>query len=179
MMLAFFCYCALEQTTGLWASSWLVEVKDIDATTAARFAALFYTGITIGRAISGFITFRLNDSQMVRLGQGIIAAGLLMLVQSFSKTLSLFGLILIGLGCAPIYPSMIHSVPERFGVENSQAIVGIQMASAYIGTSLMPPFFGWLTRYFDLSLLPLYLIMILAVMIAAHERLKGRKKHVS
>ena len=179
MMLAFFCYCALEQTTGLWASSWLVGVKNIDATIAARFAALFYTGITIGRAISGFITFKLNDSQMVRLGQGIIAAGLFMLVQNFSGTLSLFGLILIGLGCAPIYPSMIHSVPGRFGVENSQAIVGIQMASAYIGTSLMPPLFGWLTRYSDLKILPLYLIIILVIMIIAHEKLTGGKSNDS
>ena len=179
MMLAFFCYCALEQTTGLWASSWLVGVKNIDATIAARFAALFYTGITIGRAISGFITFRLNDSQMVRLGQGIIAAGLFMLVQNFSGALSLFGLILIGLGCAPIYPSMIHSVPGRFRVENSQAIVGIQMASAYIGTSLMPPLFGWLTRYSDLKILPLYLIIILVIMIIAHEKLTGGKSNDS
>ncbi len=171
MMITFFCYCAMEQTSGLWASSWLVTVKGIDAPTAARFASLFYIGITAGRALSGFITLKLDDTQMVRLGLMIITSGSLMLIQNFSNTLCLIGLVVIGLGCAPVYPSLIHSTPSRFAGNPSQSIIGVQMASAYVGNTLMPPFFGILVRLFDVSLFPVYLIVILLIMILGHERL--------
>ena len=154
MMVTFFCYCALEQSTGLWASSWLVNCKGIDPDTAARFASLFFTGITLGRAISGFITFRFNDRQMVHLGFAIICCGLFCLLQSLSDKVCLIGLVLIGLGCAPVYPSLIHSVPERFGQDNSQAVIGVQMASAYVGTSLMAPLFGVIVKMIDISAFP-------------------------
>ena len=130
VMLCFFCYCALEQTTGLWASSYLNIYRGISPETAARYAALFYIGITIGRAISGFITMKLNDKQMIRMGQVIITIGLVMMLLPFSQNLSLFGLIVIGLGCAPIYPCIIHSTPAHFGADRSQAIIGVQMACA-------------------------------------------------
>ena len=176
MMLTFFCYCAMEQTTGLWAASWMVNAKGIDATAAARFASLFYTGITLGRAISGFITLKLNDTQMVRLGLGIITVGLILILQDYSKVFALFGLVIIGLGCAPIYPSMIHSTPSRFGENNSQSIIGVQMASAYVGNTLMPPFFGLLVRSFDVSLFPVYLIVILILMVLGHHGLVKKTK---
>ncbi|MCR4634309.1 MAG: MFS transporter [Erysipelotrichaceae bacterium] len=171
MMITFFCYCAMEQTSGLWASSWLVNVKGIDAPTAARFASLFYIGITAGRALSGFITLKLNDTQMVRLGLMIITLGCILLLQNYSDTLCLIGLIVVGLGCAPVYPSLIHSTPSRFAGNPSQSIIGVQMASAYVGNTLMPPFFGILVRLFDVSLFPVYLIVILLIMILGHERL--------
>lgn len=171
VMLCFFCYCALEQTTGLWASSYLSLHKGIPAETAAAFASLFFIGITVGRAISGFVTMKLNDIQMIRLGQGIIVAGIVAMILPGSNILAMAGLILIGLGCAPIYPCVIHSTPAHFGADKSQAIIGVQMAFAYIGTMLMPPLFGMIARGISVALLPFYLFAILVVMIIMHELL--------
>ena len=168
VMLCFFCYCAVEQTVGLWASSYLVNVRGVDAVTAAGYGSLFFLGITGGRAVSGFITYRLNDTQMVRLGQGIIAAGIALLFLPLGDRVAFVGLVLVGLGCAPIYPSIIHSTPAHFGAERSQALIGVQMASAYVGTSLMPPLFGWLSARLTLGIFPAYLLLLLAVMAASH-----------
>lgn len=171
VMLCFFCYCALEQTAGLWASSYLTLHKGVSSEMAAIFASLFYIGITVGRAISGFITMKLNDIQMIRLGQGIIVAGIVAMILPGSNILAMAGLILIGLGCAPIYPCVIHSTPAHFGADKSQAIIGVQMAFAYIGTMLMPPLFGLIARGISVALLPFYLFVILVVMIIMHELL--------
>ncbi|MEE3379249.1 MAG: MFS transporter [Lachnospiraceae bacterium] len=174
VMITFFAYCALEQTAGLWASSYLSNFRGIDPVTAAGYASLFYLGITGGRAISGFITFLLNDSQMIRLGQGIAALGLLLLLFAPIDALSLAGLVIIGLGCAPIYPSIIHSTPAHFGTDKSQAVIGVQMASAYLGNVFMPPLFGLIARYTSIALYPVYLILLLILMITMHERLCKR-----
>ncbi|MBQ1822208.1 MAG: MFS transporter [Lachnospiraceae bacterium] len=174
VMITFFAYCALEQTAGLWASSYLSNFRGIDPVTAAGYASLFYLGITGGRAISGFITFLLNDSQMIRLGQGIAALGLLLLLFAPIDALSLTGLVIIGLGCAPIYPSIIHSTPAHFGTDKSQAVIGVQMASAYLGNVFMPPLFGLIARYTSIALYPVYLILLLILMIIMHERLCKR-----
>lgn len=171
VMVTFFCYCALEQTTGLWASSYLVLHKDVAPETAASFASLFYIGITVGRALSGFLTMKLSDGQMVRLGQGIIALGLAAFLLPLGEYAALAGLILIGLGCAPIYPCIIHSTPEHFGAEKSQIIIGVQMASAYVGNCLMPPLFGLIANHITASLFPFYLLAILALMVFMHETL--------
>lgn len=171
IMVCFFCYCALEQTAGLWASSYLSLYKGISAETAATFASMFYIGITIGRALSGFVTMKLNDVQMIRLGQVLIAVGILIMFLPFGQTLSLVGLIVIGLGCAPIYPCIIHSTPTHFGADKSQAIIGIQMASAYVGTLLMPPVFGLIANHITVALLPVYLFIILILMFVMHEAL--------
>ena len=177
IMLCFFCYCALEQTSGLWASSYLTLFKSIPAETAARFAGLFYIGITVGRALSGFLTMKLNDVQMIRLGQGIIAAGILTLFLPGPAFLSLAGLILIGLGCAPVYPCIIHSTPAHFGADKSQAVIGVQMASAYIGTCIMPPIFGLIANHISVGLFPLYLLLILIIMFIMHELLTRKTAH--
>lgn len=171
VMICFFCYCALEQTAGLWASSYLTLHKGVSSETAAIFASLFYIGITVGRAISGFITMKLNDIQMIRLGQGIIVAGIVAMILPGSNVFALAGLILIGLGCAPIYPCVIHSTPAHFGADKSQEIIGVQMAFAYIGTMLMPPLFGVLASRISVALLPCYLFAILVVMVIMHELL--------
>lgn len=171
VMLCFFCYCALEQTAGLWASSYLTLHKGVSSETAAIFASFFYIGITVGRAISGFITMKLNDTQMVRLGQSIIVLGIMAMVLPGSNVLALAGLILIGLGCAPIYPCVIHSTPAHFGADKSQAIIGVQMAFAYIGILAMPPLFGVLASRISVALLPCYLFAILVVMVIMHELL--------
>lgn len=171
IMITFFCYCALEQTTGLWASSFLVLHRGLSAETAAGFASLFFIGITVGRAFSGFLTMKLSDIQMIRLGQGLILLGIIFLILPFGNISTLLGLIFIGLGCAPIYPSIIHSTPEHFGADNSQAVIGVQMASAYVGTCLMPPIFGFIANYISVSLFPLYLLVILILMVVMHEKM--------
>ena len=171
IMITFFCYCAVEQTANLWASSYLVLHQGVSAETAAGFASLFFVGITAGRFLSGFLTLLLNDTQMIRLGQGLIAVGIITLLLPFGTITSLVGLMLIGLGCAPEYPSIIHATPANFGEDKSQAMIGVQMASAYAGTCLMPPVFGLVANHLGISLLPFYLMVILIVMVFMHERM--------
>jgi fucose permease len=171
VMIAFFCYCAIEQTTCLWASSYLVQNEGLSAQSSASFAGLFFLGITIGRAISGFITIKLNNNQMIRLGLFIIAIGIVIIMLPLSSMAAYIGLIVIGLGCAPIYPSIIHSTPANFGADKSQAIIGVQMASAYIGSFFAPSFFGFLSRYLSLSFLPFYLTFFLIILFVSHGRM--------
>lgn len=171
VMITFFCYCAIEQTTGLWASSYLVLCRGLDEETAAAWASLFFIGITIGRGVGGFIAEKLSDSTMVRIGEVLILAGVAAMFLPFGNITALAGFILVGLGCAPIYPSIIHSTPAHFGADRSQAIIGVQMASAYVGTLAMPPLFGILARSVSAALLPLYLLVILVLMILMHENL--------
>ena len=172
VLITFFCYCSLEQTTSLWASSYLVLAKGIAPETAAGFASLFFIGITAGRALCGFLTLKWNDTQMVRLGVGLIALGVAAMLLPLGETVTLAGLLLIGLGCAPIYPSIIHSTPAHFGADKSQAIIGVQMASAYIGNCLMPPLFGLIANRTTISIFPYYLLVILVVMGYMHEVLE-------
>ena len=174
VMITFFCYCSLEQTAGLWASSYLVLDRGIAPETAAGFASLFFLGITAGRALSGFLTLKWNDTQMVRMGLCVIALGLAALFLPFGQTAALAGLVLIGLGCAPIYPSIIHATPGHFGAERSQAIIGVQMASAYIGNCLMPPLFGVLADHTTIAVFPYCLLGILILMGTMHEKLQKR-----
>lgn len=171
IMLTFFCYCALEATAFHWASSYMVLHKGIPAETAANYASLFFIGITIGRAINGFLTMKFTDSQMIRAGQTVIAVGIVVMLLPLGNIITLAGLILIGLGCAPIYPCIIHSTPEHFGADKSQALIGVQMASAYVGSCLMPPLFGLVANYISASLFPVYLIVFLVLMILAHNSL--------
>ena len=175
-MLCFFCYCAIEQTAGLWASSYLNLYKGVDAETAASFASLYFIGITVGRALSGFITMKFTDSQMIRAGFAIIAVGVGAMLLPLGTEVSLVGLVLAGLGCAPIYPCVIHSTPTHFGEDKSQAIIGVQMASAYAGVCLMPPLFGVIARSISVSLLPMYLMALLVLMAVMYELLLKNAK---
>lgn len=174
IMITFFCYCALEQSTALWASSFLVLQRGIDENTAAAFASLFYIGITVGRAFSGFISNNLGDKKMVRLGQAIALVGIFLVALPIAGKSALVGLILIGVGCAPIYPALIHATPTRFGEDKSQAVVGMQMACAYVGTCIMPPIFGFIANHLGIFLYPAYLFVILILMVIMNE-LSGRK----
>ena len=171
ILICFFCYCALENTTGLWASSYLALHRHVPAEAAATYASLFYIGITGGRAVGGFLTMKLSDTQMIRLGQALIGCGILVILLPLGAAASLAGFVIIGLGCAPIYPSVIHSTPEHFGADKSQAIIGIQMACAYCGTCLMPPLFGLIASHITVALLPVYLAVVLILMVVMHERL--------
>ena len=173
---AFFCYCALESTTGLWASSFLVYERGVGVQTAARFASLFYIGITAGRFVSGFVSERLGDRSMIRIGLLGIAAGVLLLLLPLPRFFALAGLVTVGLGCAPVYPSQIHATPEVFGTAHAQALIGMQMASAYIGTTLMPPLFGLIADRAGLRMFPLYLMMFLALMALLTEQVHNGRK---
>jgi fucose permease len=169
---AFFAYCALEWTTGLWASSFLVLQRGVSPETAAKYASFFFLGITIGRFLSGFISDRIGDRNMIRIGIGITAAGIFAVWLPITPNwLCLNGLIIIGLGCAPVYPSLIHATPLNFGRENSQAIVGVQMASAYTGTTFMPPLFGLIASNIGIGLYPAFLLVFVILMLFMTERL--------
>lgn len=172
LMLLFFCYSALEQVISLWASSYLVLHRGIPAETAAGFMGIFFLGITIGRALSGFLTLKLDDGQMVFLGQGIIALGVIILFLSLGNTVCLAGLMLVGLGCAPIYPCAAHMIPSRFGAAHSRSIVGVSFASGNLGNCLMSPLFGLLAGHGAVSLFPVYLAVMLCCMVAMAIRLR-------
>ena len=169
VMLTFFCYCAVEQTAMLWAGSYLVLHNSIRAEDAASLSSILFIGITVGRMLNGFLTYKFNDTQMIRIGQGILILGCLTLLLPFGNTVGMIGLILIGLGCAPIYPCIIHSTPKRFGADKSQALIGVQMASAYVGTALMPPLFGLIANHMAVSLLPVFLLVLVTLMVTSHE----------
>lgn len=170
MLTAFFCYSALEATAAIWASSYLVQYRGIAEVTAARFASLFYLGITVGRFLSGFVSERLGDRRLIRLGTGTILLGILLILLPLpSEFPALAGLIVVGFGCAPIYPSIIHSTPENFGKENSQAIIGIQMAGAYVGSTFMPPLFGLLAKLTGIGLYPVFLLFFCVLMLFTSE----------
>ncbi len=174
VLAAFFCYCALETTTSLWASSYLVMYRGLDVDTAAGYASLYFLGITLGRFLCGFLTYKINDTNMIRLGQGIVAVGVITMLLPLGSWGSMAALALIGLGCAPVYPSIIHSTPEHFGEENSQAIIGVQMAFAYVGICVMPPLFGVIANHITVALLPVYLAGILGMMIFMCEQLNRK-----
>ena len=175
-MICFFCYCALEQTAGLWASSYLHLSKGVSAVTAAGFASMLFAGVTIGRAISGFVTLKLNDTQMIRLGLSIVTLGIVIMLLPFGARGALAGLMIIGFGCAPVYPCIIHSTPEHFGKERSQALIGVQMASAYIGILLMPPLFGLIADKISTGLLPIYLLVLLAGTAVMYEKMMRKQR---
>lgn len=167
--LMFFCYCAMEVTASLWASTYLVQNWNFSPETAAGYASMFYIGVTLGRFINGFLAMRLGDKFLIRLGTGVIAAGITLLFFNFHYILALIGFIVIGLGCAPIYPCIIHMTPAVFGADKSQAMIGVQMAFAYLGILAMPPLFGVIAENISVSLLPIFLLIFVVIMLAMHE----------
>ncbi len=170
LLIGFFAYCAAEATAMSWASTYFVEVKGINTERAAEFASLFYIGITVGRFISGFVTDKLGDRKMIVIGTCILSCGVIsLLIPTSYEIVSLIGFVVIGLGCAPIYPCIIHSTPDNFGAENSGAIIGIQMASAYAGSTLIPPLFGLLGNLIGFKILPVYLFVFIILMITMTE----------
>ena len=174
VLVTFFCYCALEQTAILWGSTYLVQLLHVDKERAASLASMFFIGITSGRFLSGFLTMKFSDEKMIQLGEGIILLGVTVMLLPLGETAAIVGLLLVGLGCAPIYPCVIHSTPAHFGEENSQAIIGVQMASAYTGTLLMPPVYGILANRFTPALLPWFLGAILVLMTVMSEQLNRK-----
>ena len=172
VLIMFFGYCALEQAAGLWASSYLVQFRGVDTDTAAWSASLFYLGIAAGRFLCGFVAERLGDRRLIRIGILTMIGGVLLIALPVPyDAFTLAGLLIVGLGCAPVYPSVIHSTPANFGKENSQAIIGIQMASAYVGTTFMPPLFGLIAAHIHIGLYPAFLLALALLMLCMSEKL--------
>ena len=172
----FFCYCSLELTTSLWASSYLVQKWSFTPDAAAGFASMFYLGVTFGRFANGFLAMKLSDHFLIRMGIGLITVGIALLLVPLHYVFALVGFVVIGLGCAPIYPCIIHMTPTVFGKDKSQAMIGIQMAFAYIGFLLMPPLFGVIAEHISISLLPVYQLVLLVFMFITHELVAGKKR---
>lgn len=170
LFVGFFAYCGAEGTSILWASSYLAGVRGFSAERAAASAAVLYVGITVGRFVSGFIADRVGDRGMIRLGTGLIFAALAVLaLPGGGEPGALLGFGLLGLGNAPVYPAIIHATPQNFGAENSQGIIGMQMASAYVGSTLLPPLFGLIANRAGLGWMPLFLALLVLLMIGMLE----------
>ena len=163
-LVSFFCYCAIEATTGAWASTYLVNKLNIKVEIAAKWVSIYYLGITLGRFICGFISDKLSNKKLIRFGQITIIIGSILFMINRHETIKPIGLILIGLGCAPIFPALIHETPYRFSKETSQKIIGLQIAIAYVGTICIPPLFGIISKYTSTNILP-YFILVLAMIL--------------
>ena len=172
-LLSFFLYSAIETTTGLWSSTYLVEYKALTPELAARWTSLFFLGITVGRLVSGFLTYTINNKNLIRIGQLICAAGGIVLFLPFPDYFSMVGLLLVGLGCAPMYPSMMHDTPNRFGRSASQSVMGLQVAFAYVGSSIMPLLFSGLVSVSTIALFPYYILLSIVVMTLSSEKMNG------
>jgi len=172
VLAAFFAYCALENTSILWATTYLAGDRGVHPATAAAFASFFLLGITGGRFLAGFFADRIGDRNLIRGGFMMVGiGGLMLLLPLETNGVALAGLAIAGLGSAPIYPAIIHSTPANFGRHNSHAIIGIQMAAAYLGSTLMPPLFGVLSSWVGLWLFPLFVLLLAAMGMIFSERL--------
>lgn len=172
ILITFCAYCGMEQTASLWASSYLVQYRGISPEVAAQFASLFFIGLTAGRFLCGFIAEKLGDKRLVRIGILVAITGIvMMLLPVRADSAAMLGLVVIGLGCGPVYPCIIHATPSNFGRENSQAIIGIQMACAYMGTTFLPPLFGLIAENVNIGLLPLFLIILGGLVVVMWERI--------
>ena len=180
VLFSFFAFCAVEATAFSWTSSFLVFDKGLNVELAAKYASLFYLGMTVSRLITGFFADKLGDKKMIRLGYTIAVFGLLMMILPFGNTLiCLIGIFITGFGNGPVYPAIIHSTPQNFGKENSQAVVGVQMAFAYTGSTFMPPLFGLIGNHVSLSLFPVFLLFFIILGSLLIENLNKIKKSVS
>lgn len=173
----FLFYCGVESTVGLWGSSFLVNVKDLPAATAAQWVSLYFAGITIGRFITGFITFKVSNLSLIRMGQIIALVGTVLLFLPLPAIFSLVGFIMIGLGLAPIFPCMLQETPTRFGKQHSQTIMGYQMAVAYTGSTFIPPLLGFIASVSTIGILPICLVLFVAAMLFSSEKLNSLLKH--
>lgn len=168
--LVLFGSCSLEYVSGTWASSFLVSSRGMTVDKAALFVTVYYGGMAFGRFLSGILSSRLKPQQIIALGAILIIPAIALVAQPFVPILSAIGLFLIGLGNGPLYPNMVHLTPIRFGQRMSQAVMGSQMAAAYIGILAMPALTGFLAQKFSTDIFPfclvaLYLIMLISLIV--------------
>ncbi len=169
VILSFGCYSGFEYVCGLWSSSHLVLARGIAEAQAASMASLFYMGITAGRLVSGIVAPRLGSKNLIRIGQGLAAVGIALFVFGQGQLMFSVALALIGLGCAPIYPSIISLTPKRFGEVASQSMVSLQMACAYVGSTLMPPLVALIFSVGGAAVFPWLLAGVLLAMVLLAE----------
>lgn len=174
-LITFLVYTGIESTMGLWGGSFLFNVKHMDAPAAASWVSMFYGSITVGRFLTGFVTYRFSNDHLIRTGALIICVGVVLLVAPLSLPFTLTGFLLVGFGCSPIFPCMVHATPERFGLAPSQDIIGLQMAFAYTGSTFLPPAFGFIAGFFSLGLLPWFLVVYMVLLLIGSERLRTIK----
>ncbi|WP_026906485.1 MFS transporter [Paucisalibacillus globulus] len=170
-LVSFLFYCSVEATMNLWGASFLVEIKGISPATAAGWVSFYFAGITIGRLITGFVTFKTTNRTLIRSGQIIALTGAIILLLPLPTTFSLIGFIIVGLGLAPIFPSMLHETPTRFGKRHSQTIMGYQMAVAYTGTTFMPPLIGFFASQSTIAIFPICIVIFVIAMLLSSEKL--------
>lgn len=164
--------CGLEYTCGTWGSTYLVNSKEMAIDTAALMITFYYVGIAIGRFISGLISIRYSSQQIIKIGLIFIFVAIILLFIPFSSNISGFAFFLIGMGNGPIFPNMLHLTPENFGEDNSQAVMGVQMAFSYFGIMLVPAFFGIMAQIFNTDFFPIYIAILFALMVSATIKLK-------
>jgi fucose permease len=168
---AFFFYCSLEGTVALWFSSYLVQSRQVLETAAASYVSLFFIGITIGRILSGVLSVKMGNVKLIRLGEFVIICGISLLFIPIGVKTCLLAILLVGLGCAPIYPSLIHETPVFFGSKAAKAVIGIEMGFAYIGFTFAPALFGPLAEKLTTNVLPYVLMIVAMFTILFSERL--------
>jgi len=170
-LLTFLFYCGIEAGVGLWGSSFLVNIKNFDPAIAARWVSFYYGGITIGRFITGFITFKMSNKALIRTGQMTALIGTILLFLPLPQIFLMSSFVIIGLGLAPIFPCMIHETPANFGKQHSQILIGYQMAAAYTGTTFIPPLIGLFAGQLTIAIFPPIAILLVAVMLFSSEKL--------
>lgn len=171
--LAFLVYVSLEGTVFLWGSTYLITSKDLTPSTASFILSIFFTSLTLGRILSGFVTFWLSNQKMLYVSFGILLLGIIAMM--FGSTALLYlGLGLIGLGCAAIFPTMMHETPRRFGEAKSSSVIGVQIASGSIGITTLPPLFGVLFQNISMELFPVFLILLTLMLSVLTVRIEKR-----
>jgi fucose permease len=175
-LIAFLFYCGAESAIGLWGSSFLVSNKELSIETAAKWVSLYYAGITAGRFITGFIALKVSNRTLIRAGQAAALTGAVLLLLPLPAVFSLAGFILVGLGLAPIFPGMLHETPSRFGRGQSQAIMGYQMAFAYMGSTFLPPLLGFMASQSTIAIFPFVIVGFIIAMFLSSEMLNSYLK---
>lgn len=169
LLCGFVFYCAMESTGGLWGATFIHNRYHISTSDAALTSTLYFGALTVGRMASGFAASRFSDKALIRVGLWTAAVGMVLTLLAGHAWLAMGGIFLMGFGFAPIYPAMLHATPAYFGAEQSQQVMGLEMAFAYVGSTCFPPLFGALTTYFGTAIYPVYLLICAALAIAASE----------
>lgn len=172
-LITFLFYCGIEAGVGLWGSSFLVNMKGFDPAVAARWVSFYYAGITIGRFLTGFVTFRLSNKSLIRTGQITALIGTVILLLPLPSVFLMSSFVIIGLGLAPIFPCMIHETPVSFGKKHSQILIGYQMAAAYTGTTFIPPLIGLIAGRLTIGILPYIAVLLVIGMLLSSEKLNS------
>jgi fucose permease len=173
--LAFFFYCGYENSMILWISSYVNEIDRLSVSDAAIFSSIFFAGITGGRLLSGFLSVKVGMKNLARYGCVIALLGMIIILLPFGKTLTGIGVAMIGTGAGPFYPALMYRTPESFGTAASQSAIGLQMAFAYTGSTLVPVILGVL----PLKLFPIFELALIITTFALSESLNFRKKQMA